>query len=111
VQKLTKENLDNIIKNQLESIAEFKIYFRSVRKDKKLIQTLVRWKLKPKIKYRNKLRKKKGKISQFGISFREKHKSENLQGKVILETCQSTKKRRRTNHNILKNKKCSNTLQ
>jgi hypothetical protein len=71
VQKLTKEILDTIIKNQLESIAEFKIYFRSRKKDTKLIQTMVRWKLKPKIKYRNKLMKKKGKNSQFGIPFRK----------------------------------------
>jgi cell division protein YceG involved in septum cleavage len=91
VQKLTKEILNIIIKDPLESMAEFKIYFRSVRKDKKLIQTMVKWKLKRKIKYKNKLKKKKCKISQFGIPFRKKHESENLEGKIMLETYQYTR--------------------
>jgi hypothetical protein len=41
VQELTKGILDSIVKNQLESIAEFKIYFRPMKKDKKSIQTKV----------------------------------------------------------------------
>jgi hypothetical protein len=93
VKKLTKEILENIIKDLLDSIADFKIYFRTTNKNRKLIKTIIRWKLKPKIKYRNKLREKKGKINQFGISFREKHKLEDSGKKIILESHRYTELR------------------
>jgi hypothetical protein len=56
---------------------------------------MISWILKLNIKYRNKLRKKKGKISQFGIRFGEKYKLDNLRGKVVLEIYQYTEIRRK----------------
>jgi hypothetical protein len=48
---------DYAVSVMYEKIAEFKIYFRSVKKEKKLIKTMVRLNLKPMVKYRNNLRK------------------------------------------------------
>jgi hypothetical protein len=65
--EITKEILDAIIGSQSEFIAEFKVCCKSLKKDMKLIQVMIRRRLKPKIKYMNKFRRKKGKISHFGL--------------------------------------------
>jgi hypothetical protein len=49
VLELTKVILDTIIEEQSESIAEFKIHYRLSKKDRKLIQIMIRWKLNPKM--------------------------------------------------------------
>jgi hypothetical protein len=50
--KLTREALSAIIGSHMEFTADLKFYYKLLKNDRKLIHIMIRWKLKPKIRWR-----------------------------------------------------------
>jgi hypothetical protein len=85
--------LDTIMRRESKLGGEVKLCLSLMKKDKKMIRAAIRWKSKPRERFKNRIRKKKEKISYFGKLFKE-----NSQEIFYLETYYNTKIRTQKNH-------------
>jgi hypothetical protein len=83
---LFEKLLDIIMKRGSKLGGEVKLCLSLMKKNKKMILVAIRWKLKPRERFKNRIRKKKEKISYFGKPFKE-----NSQEIFYLETYYNTK--------------------